>query len=382
MSKIDGMTVFNTEETDIKKQPMFFGKPLGIQRYDSYKYPAFENLTKQQLGYFWRPEEVSLQKDRGDYQTLNEVQKHIYTSNLKYQTMLDSVQGRAPGMAFAPYCSLPELEACMNIWQLMEMIHSRSYTYIVKNVYSDPADVFDTILKDEKILERASTVTEAYDDFINEAQVYGTGNYWRPDYKGSPSTQYTVKELKRKLYRAIANVNILEGIRFYVSFACSFAFGELKLMEGSAKIISLIARDENQHLVLTQTILNNWAKGDDPEMLEIMREEEEWTYKQFDLCVNEEKAWADYLFKDGSMIGLNDKLLQSYVEWIANKRLKAIGLKPQYDIAAKNNPLPWTQHWISSKGLQVAPQETEVESYVVGGIKQDVKKDTFSGFKL
>ena len=119
----------------------------------------------------------------------------------------------------------------------------------------------------------------AYDDFINEAQVYGTGNYWRPDYKGSPSTQYTVKELKRKLYRAIANVNILEGIRFYVSFACSFAFGELKLMEGSAKIISLIARDENQHLVLTQTILNKWRKGDAPEMVEIMKEEEEWTYK-------------------------------------------------------------------------------------------------------
>ena len=381
-SNVKGMTVFNTDEVDLKKQPMFFGKPLGVQRYDSYKYPVFDRLTTQQLGYFWRPEEVSLQKDRGDYQSLRPEQKHIYTSNLKYQTMLDSVQGRAPGMAFAPYCSLPELEACMNIWQLMEMIHSRSYTYIVKNVYSDPADVFDTILKDEKILERASTVTEAYDDFINEAQEYGTGNYWRPDYKGSPSTQYTIKELKRKLYRAIANVNILEGIRFYVSFACSFAFGELKLMEGSAKIISLIARDENQHLVLTQTILNNWAKGDDPEMLEIMREEEEWTYKQFDLCVNEEKAWADYLFKDGSMIGLNDKLLQSYVEWIANKRLKAIGLKPQYDIAAKNNPLPWTQHWISSKGLQVAPQETEVESYVVGGIKQDVKKDTFSGFKL
>ena len=381
-SNVKGMTVFNTDEVDLKKQPMFFGKPLGVQRYDSYKYPVFDRLTTQQLGYFWRPEEVSLQKDRGDYQTLRPEQKHIFTSNLKYQTMLDSVQGRAPGMAFAPYCSLPELEACMNIWQLMEMIHSRSYTYIVKNVYSDPADVFDTILKDEKILERASTVTEAYDDFINEAQEYGTGNYWRPDYKGSPSTQYTVKELKRKLYRAIANVNILEGIRFYVSFACSFAFGELKLMEGSAKIISLIERDENQHLVLTQTILNNWAKGDDPEMLEIMREEEEWTYKQFDLCVNEEKAWADYLFKDGSMIGLNDKLLQSYVEWIANKRLKAIGLKPQYDIAAKNNPLPWTQHWISSKGLQVAPQETEVESYVVGGIKQDVKKDTFSGFKL
>jgi len=377
-----GMTVFNTEEVDTKKQPMFFGKPLGIQRYDAYKYPVFDKLTTQQLGYFWRPEEVSLQKDRGDYQTLRPEQKHIYTSNLKYQIMLDSVQGRAPGMAFIPYCSLPELEACMEVWGFMEMIHSRSYTYIIKNVYPDPSEVFDTIIRDERILERASSVTESYDNFINYAQEYGQSSAWKDEMRNHPNSEWTRKDLKRHLYRAVANVNILEGIRFYVSFACSFAFGELKLMEGSAKIISLIARDENQHLVLTQQILKNWQNGDDPEMKVIMKEEEEWTYKMFDRCVNEEKKWADYLFKDGSMIGLNDKLLQQYVEWIANKRLKAIGLKPQYDIPAKNNPLPWTAHWISSKGLQVAPQETEVESYVVGGIKQDVKKDTFSGFKL
>ena len=381
-SNMNGMTVFNTEEVDIKKQPMFLGAPLGVQRYDNFKYPAFENLTKQQLGYFWRPEEVSLQKDRGDYQTLRPEQKHIYTSNLKYQIMLDSVQGRAPGMAFLPYCSLPELEACMEVWSFMEMIHSRSYTYVIKNVYPDPSDVFDKILNDEKILERASSVTESYDTFINYAQEWASGNQWRNDSKGSPSVEWTRKDLKKHLYRAVANVNILEGIRFYVSFACSFAFGELKVMEGSAKIISLIARDENQHLALTQNIINNWRKGDDPDMVEIIKEEEEWTYKMFDRAVDEEKKWADYLFKDGSMIGLNDKLLQQYVEWIANKRLRAIGVKPVYDIPAKNNPLPWTEHWISSKGLQVAPQETEVESYVVGGIKQDVKKDTFSGFKL
>jgi ribonucleoside-diphosphate reductase beta chain len=380
--KIKGMTVFNTEEVNIKKQPMFFGQPLGVQRYDSYKYPIFEKLTTQQLGYFWRPEEVSLQKDRGDYQTLRPEQKHIYTSNLKYQIMLDSVQGRGPGMAFIPYCSLPELEACMEVWGFMEMIHSRSYTYIIKNIYPDPSEVFDTIVGDERILERAKSVTESYDDFINSAQNYGTSNDWMYRLEGVTNAKENLNNVKRKLYRAIANVNILEGIRFYVSFACSFAFGELKLMEGSAKIISLIARDENQHLALTQNILNKWRDGDDPEMQKIMKEEEEWTYKMFDRAVNEEKRWADYLFKDGSMIGLNDKLLQQYVEWVANRRLKAIGLKPQYDISANNNPLPWTQHWISSKGLQVAPQETEVESYVVGGIKQDMKKDTFSGFKL
>ena len=382
LSELHGMTVFNTEDVDTKKQPMFFGKPLGVQRYDNFKYPQFENLTKQQLGYFWRPEEVSLQKDRGDYQTLRPAQRHIYTSNLKYQIMLDSVQGRAPGMAFLPYCSLPELESCMEVWSFMEMIHSRSYTYIIKNVYSDPSEVFDKILSDHRILERAASVTESYDAFINYAQEWGQGSSWKKSSQGSPTAEWTRKDLKKHLYRAVANVNILEGIRFYVSFACSFAFGELKLMEGSAKIISLIARDENQHLALTQNIINNWRKGDDPDMVEIMKEEEEWTYQMFDKCVNEEKKWAEYLFKDESMVGLNDRLLHQYVEWISNRRMRSIGLKPVYDIPAKNNPLPWTEHWISSKGLQVAPQETEVESYVVGGIKQDVKKDTFSGFKL
>ena len=379
---VDGMTVFNTRHVDVKKQPMFFGAPLGIQRYDTYKYPIFDKLTQQQLGYFWRPEEVSLQKDRADYATLRPEQKHIYTSNLKYQIMLDSVQGRGPGMAFIPYCSLPELESAMTIWETMEMIHSRSYTYIIKNIYSDPSEVFDTILDDQNILERAKSVTEAYDDFIQAAQDYSSGNQWQHQLEGVPAAKETLYDLKRKLYRAVVNVNILEGIRFYVSFACSFAFGELKLMEGSAKIISLIARDESQHLVLTQNIIKNWLNGDDPDMLQIAKEEEAWTVEQFKKTVDEEKAWAQYLFKDGSIIGLNDKLLNSYVEYIANRRMRAIGLKPVFDTPMSNNPLPWTQHWLSSKGLQVAPQETEVESYVIGGIKQDVKKDTFAGFKL
>ena len=381
-SDIQGMTVFNPNKVDFKKQTMFFGQPLGVQRYDQYKYPVFDKLTQQQLGYFWRPEEVSLQKDRSDYATLRPEQKHIFTSNLKYQILLDSVRGRGPSMAFLPYCSLPELEACMEVWGFMEMIHSRSYTHIIKNVYPDPSEVFDTILDNEKIIERAESVTKAYDEFIKYAQDYGQSNSWKPDMYGHPNSEWTRKDLKRHLYRAVTNVNILEGIRFYVSFACTFAFGELKLMEGSAKIVSLIARDENQHLVLTQQILKKWQDGDDPDMIEIMEEEEEYVYDMFRKCVEEEKAWAEYLFKDGSMIGLNDKLLHQYVEWIANKRMKAIGLNPIYDIPLRNNPLPWTEHWISSKGLQVAPQETEVESYIVGGIKQDVKKDTFSGFKL
>lgn len=379
---IDKITVFNKSKHDTKKQPMFFGQPLGVQRYDGAKYPVFDRLTNSQLGFFWRPEEVSLQKDRSDFQELSDAQKHIFTSNLRYQILLDSVQGRGPGMAFIPYCSLPELESAMIAWEFMEMIHSRSYTYIIKNVYANPEEIFDTILDDEKIIARASSVTSAYDEFINYAQEWGQGNWWKKDWKDSPSAFWEKKELKRRLYRAVMNVNILEGIRFYVSFACSFGFGELKKMEGSAKIISLIARDESQHLVLTQNILNKWKEGDDPDMIDIIKEEKQNVLEMFQRCVEEEKDWAEYLFRDGSMIGLNAKLLGQYVEWTANRRMKAIGIDPIYDIPARNNPLPWTNHWLNSKGQQNAPQETEIESYVVGAIKQDIKKDTFSGFKL
>ena len=378
----EGMTVFNTNKVDTTKQKMFFGAPLGVQRYDQFKYPVFDKLTQTQLGYFWRPEEVSLQKDRADYQTLRPEQKHIFTANLKYQILLDSVQGRGPGMAFAPFCSLPELEGAMNIWQTMEMIHSRSYTYIIKNVYPDPTEVLDTIVDDDRILGRAKSVTAAYDEVLQAAQEWGAGNSWEHALEQCDSALWELKELKRKLYRAVVNVYILEGIRFYVSFACSFAFGELKMMEGNAKIIGLIARDESQHMTITQNIVKKWLEGDDPEMREIAKEEEDNVIEMFKQCVEEEKNWAEYLFKDGSMIGLNDKLLSKYVEWVANRRMKSIGLKPVFDVPASNNPLPWTEHWLNSKSMQVAPQETEVESYVIGGIKQDVSESTFAGFKL
>ena len=379
---MSGLTVFNSRRVDIKEQPMFFGQPLGVQQYTTFKYPVFDKLTQTQLGFFWKPDEISLQKDRNDYQTLRPEQKHIFTSNLKYQVMLDSVQGRGPGLAFIPYVSLPELESAMTVWEMMEMIHSRSYTHIIKNLYPNPDEVFSTILDDEKILSRASSVTASYDDFIQAAHLYDSSNEWIHAQEGVEAARDGRYELKRKLFRAMMNVNILEGIRFYVSFACSFAFGELKVMEGSAKIISLIARDENQHLVLTQNIINKWREGDDPEMKSIYHEEKERSVKMFENTVNEEKAWAKYLFKDGSMIGLSENLLSNYVEWIANRRMKAIGLDPLYNIPANHNPLPWTEHWIKSKGVQVAPQETEVESYIIGGIKQDIKEDTFAGFTL
>ena len=362
---------FNIKKVDWTKQPMFFGEEPNTQRFDQQKYPVFEKLNQQQLGFFWRPEEVSLQKDRNDYLTLGEEHKHIFTSNLKYQTLLDSVQGRGPCLAFLPFCSLPELESLLVAWDFVETIHSRSYTYIMKNVYPDPTEVLDTIITTKEIMKRAETVTESYDKFIEYAHKYTLLN------KGDK------KQLKKLLYLTLINVNILEGIRFYVSFACSFAFGELKLMEGSAKIISLIARDENLHLAISQNIINNYRlKENDREMLQIIKETEQEVYDMYNTAVEQEKDWAKYLFREGSMIGLNDKLLNDYVEFMANKRMRAIGLKPQYDQPLTNNPLPWTQHWLNSRALQNAPQETEIESYVVGGIKQDVKKDSFKGFKL
>ena len=373
-------TVFNKEKIDFTKQPMFFGEDLAVQRYDTFKYPIFDKLSQQQLGYFWRPEEVSLQKDRNDYNELTAEQKFIFTSNLKYQTMLDSVQGRGPALAFLPLCSLPELESCLIAWDFMETIHSRSYTYIIKNLYPNPTNVFDTILTDEKIEKRAAAVTQTYDDLIS------AGMKWQLD-KGKDLTELRkkidLKELKRKFYLAMINVNILEGLRFYVSFACSFAFGELRLMEGSAKILSLIARDENLHLAISQKIIQTYQQLEkDKEMLQVMKESEKEVYKMYDEAVEQEKTWATYLFSQGSMIGLSEKLLHKYVEYIANKRMRAIGLEMKYEQSTATNPLPWTDHWLSSRQLQNAPQETEIESYVVGGIKQDVEKDQFKTFKL
>tara|TARA_B100000902_G_scaffold100440_1_gene102775 strand:- start:1078 stop:2208 length:1131 start_codon:yes stop_codon:yes gene_type:complete len=364
-------SVLNTNENiDFTKQPMFFGEDLQVQRYDDMKYPIFDKLNQQQLGYFWRPEEVSLQKDRNDYAQLSEQQKFIFTANLKYQTMLDSVQGRGPCLAFLPFVSLPEIEGCIVTWDFIETIHSRSYTYIIKNLYSQPGEVFDTIIGDEKIQKRAQTITETYDDLID------SGYRWHLDNKSV--TEY---ELKKKLWKALVTVNILEGLRFYVSFACSFAFGELKLLEGSAKIISFIARDESQHLAMSQRIINNYREVEnDKVMLKVIKDTAKEVETMYDEAVEEEKRWATYLFSKGSMIGLSEKLLHQFVEYMANRRMKAIGLTPKYD--QKTNPLPWVDHWLNSKGTQNAPQETEIESYVIGGIKQDVEKDQFKKFKL
>lgn len=365
------MTIFNQKNIDFTKQPMFFGEELNSQRFDKFKFPKFDQLNEQMISFFWRPQEVSLQKDRSDYLTLNEHQKFIFTANLKYQTLLDSVQGRGPVLAFLPICSLPELESAINTWNFFEgSIHSKSYSYIMQNVFSNPTIVFDAIMDDEAILSRARSVTRRYDDFINDLNRYQAGE------------KIDLYQLKTKLYLAMINVNLLEGLRFYISFACTFALAEIKLMEGSAKIVSLIARDENVHFALTSNIINYWRDGkDDLDFVNISRETEAEVLEMYKTVIEEEKAWANHLFKNGSLIGLNDRLLHQYIDHMAVKRARTIGYKLDID-AAKQNPLPWTQHWLNSSGLQVAPQEAEIESYVISSIKQDIISDTFKGFKL
>lgn len=357
------MTVFSTEKVDNTKENAFFGAPVSIARYDKQKYSIFDKLTDKQLGFFWRPEEVDISKDGKDFKNLTNHEQHIFTSNLKRQILLDSVQGRAPVEAFLPICSLPELENWIVTWSFSETIHSRSYTHIIRNVYNDPSVVFDEMLDVQEIVDCAKDISKYYDTLIEFNNSDSVGSY----------------EHKKALWLALNAVNALEGVRFYVSFACSWAFAELKKMEGNAKIIKFIARDENVHLASSQHLLKLLPK-DDKDFAKIKDECEDEIYNMFMSVVNQEKTWAKYLFRDGTMIGLNENLLCDYVEWIANKRMNSIGIKSPFK--GGSDPLPWTQKWISGGDVQVAPQETEISSYIVGGLKKDINESTFKGFSL
>jgi ribonucleoside-diphosphate reductase beta chain len=353
---------------DHTKVKAFFDDTPTIARYDRQKYAWIEKLTDKQLGFFWRPEEIDIYKDAKDFKTLTPHEQHIFTSNLKRQILLDSVQGRAPTVAFGPICSLPELETWITTWAFSETIHSRSYTHIIRNVFADPSKVFDGIMDIAEIVDCAKDISKYYDNLIEYNNNSGICGTYTGDY-----------EHKKALWLALMSVNILEGVRFYVSFACSWAFAEVKKMEGNAKIIKFIARDENLHLAGTQQLLKALPKEDE-DFAKIAEETKQECIQLFIDAVEQEKAWASYLFRDGSMVGLNESLLCEYVEWIAHKRMTAVGLRSPYK--GGSNPLPWTQKWISGSEVQVAPQETEVQSYVIGGVKKDVSADTFKGFSL
>jgi ribonucleoside-diphosphate reductase beta chain len=373
-------TTFNQESNDTMLEPMFFGNPVNVARYDQQKHPIFEKLIEKQISFFWRPEEVDVSKDRMDFQKLSDAEKHIFTSNLKYQTLLDSIQGRSPNIAFLPIVSIPELETWVETWSFFETIHSRSYTHILRNLFSDPSSIFDDIVVNKEIKKRASDISKYYDDLIFATQLWQTQGEGEYVIDGENHI-INMRELKKLLYLCMNSVNALEAIRFYVSFACTFAFAERELMEGNSKIIRLIARDENIHLTSTQHILNLWAKGkDDPEMAEIAAECHQEAKAIFLKAVEQEKEWAHYLFKNGSMLGLNEEILCQYVEYIANHRMAAIGMGQPFDI--KSNPLPWMNNYLSSDNVQVAPQETEISSYLVGQIDSEVASDDFEAFEL
>ncbi|UAA40343.1 ribonucleotide-diphosphate reductase subunit beta [Paraneptunicella aestuarii] len=373
-------TTFNQFTTNPLQEPMFFGNPVNVARYDQQKHSIFEKLVEKQISFFWRPEEVDVSKDRIDFQKLSDSEKHIFISNLKYQTLLDSVQGRSPNIAFLPIVSLPELETWVETWSFFETIHSRSYTHILRNLFSEPSAIFEDIVVNEEIKRRATDISKYYDDLIYYTQLWQTQGEGIHTIDGERHI-VTKHELKKKLFLCMNSVNALEAVRFYVSFACTFAFAERELMEGNSKIIRLIARDESLHLTSTQHILNIWAKGkDDPEMAEIAEECKEDATNIFLKAVEQEKQWAKYLFQNGSMIGLNEEILCQYVEYISNERMAAIGMGKPFDV--KSNPLPWMNNYLNSDNFQVAPQEAEISSYLVGQIDSEVSANDFDDFDL
>ena len=373
-------TTFNQNPNNALLEPMFLGNSVNVSRYDQQRYMAFEKLIEKQLSFFWRPEEIDVSKDRADWQNLTASEKHIFISNLKYQTLLDSMAARSVNAVLLPLVSLPEVETWVETWAFSETIHSRSYTHILRNLFTEPGEVFDDIIVNPAILKRASSIAQYFDDVILTTQLLqsqGNGSY---EVEGR-TIEVNIRKLKERLYLAICSVNALEAIRFYVSFACSFAFAERELLEGNAKIIKLIARDEALHLTGTQHILNNWMSGkDDPEMKEICEEMRDAGLKIFLDVVEQEKEWAQYLFKDGSMIGLNAEILNQYIEYISNQRLSAIGFDAPFNI--KSNPLPWMNAYLVSDNVQVAPQETEISSYLVGQVDSSVEADDFDDFDL
>ena len=373
-------TTFNQTANNALLEPMFLGNSVNIARYDQQRFMAFEKLIEKQLSFFWRPEEIDVSKDRADWQSLTDSEKHIFISNLKYQTLLDSITARSVNAILLPLVSLPEVETWIETWAFSETIHSRSYTHILRNLFTDPSEVFDDIMVNPSILKRASSIAKYFDSVVITTQLLqsqGPGSY---QVEGN-TVEVSERKLKERLFLAICSVNALEAIRFYISFACSFAFAERELLEGNAKIIKLIARDEALHLTGTQHILNNWMSGrDDPEMQEISKTFREEGKQIFMDVVEQEKEWADYLFKDGSMIGLNAAILKQYIEYISNQRLSAIGFDAPFDI--KSNPLPWMNSYLVSDNVQVAPQETEISSYLVGQVDSSVSTDDFDDFDL
>lgn len=373
-------STFPQLKNDQLKEPMFFGNHVNVSRYDQQKHPVFEKLIEKQLSFFWRPEEVDLTRDAAEWNSLSDCEKHIFISNLKYQTLLDSIAARSVSMMLLPVVSLPELETLIETHSFAETIHSRSYTHIIRNMFTNPSEIFDDIVINPAILKRATSITKYFDEFIFISQCLSLLGEGVHVVKGQYIT-VTKRIVKEHLFKAICALNALEAIRFYSSFACSFAFAERKLLEGCAKIMRLIMRDESLHKNETQSILNLWSSGkDDPEMRQICIDLKDVGRQIYIDAVEQEKEWATELFKYGSMIGLNESILCQYVEYVATNGMKCIGLESPYNI--ESDPLPWMKNYQDSSNVQVAPQETELSSYLVGQIDSSIDSDTFEEMDL
>tara|TARA_R110002050_G_scaffold7198_1_gene28299 strand:- start:1720 stop:2784 length:1065 start_codon:yes stop_codon:yes gene_type:complete len=348
-------TVLNQKNIDPMSQPLFLGEDLGVPRFDRIKYPVFNDLYKKQREFFWSPEEIELKKDRSDFKEMSDNEKFIFSSNLKYQTMLDGVICRGVP-TLSQYVSNSELFMSLNAWEFFEGIHTYSYSYIIQNVYPDPSEVFDGIYKDKEIMKRASSAIEDYNNLMGMA-----------DSKKA--------DIKKQIYMTIISINILEAVRFYVSFVCSFAFAENKKMIGNADIIKLIKRDEALHLYNTQEIIKILHKQESEGFVKVAEQCQDAAVEMFDRAAQEEKEWASYLFKDGSIIGLNEVVLHQYIDWLCMSRRKAIGLP--YEKVGKNPVAGWTDPWMKSESVQVAPQEHEITSYKIGASKNDLEDMDF-----
>lgn len=375
MKTTKGFSVFPDFKNDQLKEPMFLGNNINVARYDQQKWPIFEKLVEKQLSFFWRPEEINITSDKLDYDNMSQSERHIFVSNLKYQTLLDSIQGRAPSVVFGSICSLPELENWVKEWEHSETIHSRSYTHIIRGVVNDPSIIFDDIVVNDFIKKRAEQIAFWYDECYRL-------NRLRENYLEDPVrfADYDKAEHARAIYLCLHCANALEAIRFFVSFACTFAFAERELMEGNANIVKLIARDEFLHLQGTQAMIKLIDSGAEGEFWKgVAQSCRDEAIQIFDEAEAQELDWADYLFKDGSMIGLNKNILCSYVKYISNMRRKEVGL-PYEEI--KNNPIPWIENHLESKTSQVAPQEAELSNYLSGQVDTDLTVDDFSEFNI
>ena len=374
-------STFRLGANDATKEPMFLGQSVNVARYDQQKYRDFEKLIERQLSFFWRPEEVDISSDRIDFNTkLRDHERHIFLSNLRYQTLLDSVQGRSPNATLLPLISIPELETWVETWSFSETIHSRSYTHIIRGMVDDPSIIFDGIVTDEEIINRAISISAEYDRLYRmtcERQSLGEKEFERlyvNEYGWEPYP------LHRQLFRTLVSINALEAIRFYVSFACTFAFGERKLLEGNTKIMRFIARDEALHCEGTERMIRFMRTGREGLLWkEIAADEENVIYDTMKSVAEQEMNWADYLFKDGSMIGLNADILKTYVKYRTNLAMNRLGLKALFP-EVTTDPLVWMNKWLLTDTLQIAPQEAEQSTYLVGQIDSTVDKASLSQF--